>query len=76
MTLKTPRSIQTEHEELHEKLTKATESGGETQKAAIVVADLLHEHFVDEEAYAMPPLPFSPRLHRVRCRRMPGLQSR
>ena len=56
MTLKTPRSIQTEHDELHEKLKKATESGGETQKAAIVVADLLHEHFVDEEAYAMPPL--------------------
>lgn len=56
MTLKTPGSIQTEHDELHEKLKKATECGGQTQEAAKEVADLLHAHFVAEEAYAMPPL--------------------
>ena len=35
---------------------KATQAGGETATAAKKVAHLLHPHFVQEEAFAMPPL--------------------
>ncbi len=56
MEFKIPEPMVLEHEELHVALTRAIESGGETGTAAQAVADLLHPHFVKEEAYALPPL--------------------
>lgn len=53
---KVPDALAQEHEELHARLVKATQSGGETAKAAEPVARLLHEHFKKEELYALPPL--------------------
>lgn len=51
-----PKSLKREHDDLHEDLVKATQAGGETATAAKKVAHLLHPHFVQEEAFAMPPL--------------------
>ena len=62
MELKTPQSVNIEHEELHNELVKATECGGRTQEAAKVVADLLHQHFGAEEEYALPPLGLLPQI--------------
>ena len=56
MSLKTPRSMKVEHEELHEELRKATKEKGPLGDAAKAVAKVLHPHFVKEEDYAMPPL--------------------
>lgn len=51
-----PESLKREHDDLHEDLVKATQAGGGTATAAKKVAHLLHPHFVQEEAFAMPPL--------------------
>lgn len=51
-----PAPLKIEHEELHADLVKATKVGGKTGEAAKAVAEVLHDHFVKEEQYAMPPL--------------------
>ena len=51
-----PDPLKAEHEELHAELTAAIDSGGAVGDAAKAVAELLHPHFVKEEAYALPPL--------------------
>jgi hemerythrin HHE cation binding domain-containing protein len=56
MEFKIPASLKAEHEELHEELVRATKMGGKTGDAAKAVARLLHEHFVNEEEIALPPL--------------------
>ncbi len=56
MEFKIPEPMKLEHDELHVELVRAIESGGETGAAAQAVADLLHPHFVKEEAFALPPL--------------------
>ncbi|MGE5602532.1 MAG: hemerythrin domain-containing protein [Nitrososphaerales archaeon] len=57
-----PESMKLEHEELHEELFAATQEPGEVGEAARRVADLLHEHFEKEEAFALPPLGLLPAL--------------
>ena len=56
MAFQIPRPLHVEHEELHAELVKATQVEGEIGEAARTVAALLHPHFVQEEAYALPPL--------------------
>lgn len=51
-----PKPMKIEHDELHADLVKATKAGGQTGEAAKAVAKVLHNHFVKEEAYALPPL--------------------
>ncbi len=60
MSLKTPQSISTEHEELHAELAKAIKAGGDTGKAAKGVDCVLYPHFLKEEEYALPPLGLLP----------------
>lgn len=60
--LKIPRSLKSEHDELHAELAQATAAGGRVGVAAKEVARLLHAHFVKEEEYAMPPLGLLPAL--------------
>ena len=55
-TIAIPESLKTEHEELHRELAAATKVSGAVGNAARAVAKLLHPHFVDEEAFALPPL--------------------
>jgi hypothetical protein len=56
MDFEIPDPLKAEHEELHAELVAAIESGGAVGDAAKAVADLLHPHFVKEEAFALPPL--------------------
>jgi hypothetical protein len=56
MKFEIPKPMKLEHDELHADLVKATKAGGETGEAARVVAKALHNHFVKEEEYALPPL--------------------
>ena len=56
MKLEIPKPLQVEHEELHERLVKATNAPGAVGEAAREVARLLHPHFVREEEFALPPL--------------------
>jgi len=51
-----PNALKVEHEELHHELSVLTKLPGETGAAAQRVATLLHEHFVSEEEFALPPL--------------------
>ncbi len=51
-----PRPLKLEHEELHAELVKATQAGGQVGDAAKAVARVLHEHFLKEEEFALPPL--------------------
>jgi hemerythrin superfamily protein len=51
-----PKSLRSEHEELHAELMKATNEGGKVGEAAQAVARVLHPHFLKEEEYALPPL--------------------
>ena len=51
-----PASLKSEHDELHRDLAAATKAPGPVGEAARAVAKLLHPHFVDEEAFALPPL--------------------
>jgi hypothetical protein len=50
------KPMKVEHDKLHEDLVRATKSGGQTGEAAKAVARVLHNHFVKEEEYALPPL--------------------
>jgi hypothetical protein len=56
MKIATPASLRTEHEELHRKLAAATKAAGRVGEAARAVIKALHPHFIDEEAFALPPL--------------------
>lgn len=56
MKFEIPRPLKIEHEELHERLRKATKETGELGEAARAVAELMHPHFLKEEEYALPPL--------------------
>ena len=56
MKLEIPKPMKIEHDELHADLVKATKAGGQTGEAAKAVAKVLHNHFVKEEEYALPPL--------------------
>jgi hypothetical protein len=51
-----PTALKAEHDKLHADLAAATKLPGRTGEAARRVADVLHEHFVSEEAFALPPL--------------------
>ena len=51
-----PQSLKLEHEELHRELAMAIREGGNIGNAAGVVANVLHNHFIKEEEYALPPL--------------------
>lgn len=51
-----PKPLKIEHEELHAQLFKATQEEGEVGLSAKVVAKILHNHFIKEEEYAIPPL--------------------
>jgi hypothetical protein len=62
MEFKIPHAMEVEHEELHNDLTKAIQSGGETGAAARKVAEALHAHFESEEKFALPPLGLLPAL--------------
>lgn len=56
MQFEIPESLKHDHEELHADLEKAIGAGGQVGEAAKAVAKALHQHFVKEEEYAMPPL--------------------
>lgn len=56
MEFNIPKSLKTEHEELHHDLANATKAGGKTAEAAKAVAKLMHPHFLREEEFALPPL--------------------
>jgi hemerythrin superfamily protein len=56
MEFKIPEPMKLEHEELHAELVKATKEKGKIGEAAKAVAKVLHNHFVKEEEYAIPPL--------------------
>ncbi len=62
-----PEPLKHEHDALHADLVKATQAGGATAAAAKKVAHLLHPHFVQEEAFAMPPLARSPCSQEANC---------
>jgi hypothetical protein len=66
MNLRIPKTMETEHEELHRELQKATMEGWATGKAAKAVANVLHPHFVKEEEFALPPLGLFPQLSKGR----------
>lgn len=51
-----PKSVQTEHKEIHAKLVEATKAPGRVGIAARKLAEILHPHFVREEQIALPPL--------------------
>lgn len=56
MKFEIPEPMKVEHDELHADLVRATKAGGQTGEAAKAVAKVLHNHFVKEEQYALPPL--------------------
>jgi hypothetical protein len=56
MAFQIPTSLKLEHEELHTELVRATKAGGKVGAAATGVAKVLHDHFVKEENFALPPI--------------------
>ena len=56
MTFTIPSPLKLEHEELHAELVRATQAGGRVGEAAKGVASVLHDHFVKEEEFALPPI--------------------
>lgn len=62
MEFKIPQTLKAEHEELRADLTKAMKMPGTVGEAARTVATFLHQHFVHEEEYALPPLGLLPAL--------------
>lgn len=56
MKFEMPKPMKIEHDELHADLVKATNAGGQTAEAAKAVAKVLHNHFLKEQEYALPPL--------------------
>jgi len=61
MSFEVPKSMKAEYDELHASLVRLTQSGGRTAAAAKSVAKVLDPHFVNENAYALPPLGLSQR---------------
>ena len=51
-----PKSVKTEHEEIHSMLVEATKAPGRVGAAAKELAEVLHPHFAREEHIALPPL--------------------
>lgn len=51
-----PKSMEMEHEELHDDLSRLIQAGGKTGDAARAVAAVLDPHFANENSYALPPL--------------------
>lgn len=51
-----PKPLKLEHDELHATLADALSVKGEVGECARAVAHVLHNHFVKEEEYALPPL--------------------
>jgi hypothetical protein len=51
-----PRSLEAEHHEIHEALTKATRAPGRVGAAAKELAAVLDPHFERENQIALPPL--------------------
>ncbi len=66
MRLDIPKPLKLEHQELHAELVKATKAEGKTGEAAKAVAKVLHNHFVKEEEFALPPIGLLSRLARGR----------
>ena len=56
METKIPTPLKVEHEELHAKLSEAVKQEGPIGIAAKDVAKIMHNHFLKEEEYALPPL--------------------
>lgn len=56
MNPKIPKSLKSEHAELHTQLVQAIKAGGKTAEAARTVAKVLHAHFINEEEFALPPI--------------------
>ena len=54
--LASPAAMAAEHADLHEQLASALAAGGKTADAAKKVEAVLSKHFVEEDAYALPPL--------------------
>jgi hypothetical protein len=54
--LTVPSAMQVEHAHLHHQLAEAVTAGGKTAEAAKKVESVLSAHFVEEDAYALPPL--------------------
>lgn len=57
-----PEPMKLEHDELHSELAKATKEPGGIGEAAKAVAKVLHNHFVNEEAFAILSLGLLPQL--------------
>jgi hypothetical protein len=53
---KIPEALQKEHDGLHEELARLIKLPGKVGEAARKVATHLHDHFLKEEQYALPPL--------------------
>ena len=51
-----PKSVKSEHEEIHSTLLEATKAPGRVGVAAKELDEVLHPHFVREEQIALPPL--------------------
>ncbi len=62
--LQIPRPLQSEHDELHSTLVRATKEPGRVGAAANAVANLMHSHFAKEEQFALPPIGLLPKLAR------------
>jgi hemerythrin superfamily protein len=56
MTGKIPELLKLEHEELYAELVRATKAGGKTGERAKALTKVLHDHFVKEEEFALPPI--------------------
>ena len=54
--LQTPEPIKEEHQAFHDELLKAIKSGGEVEKIAKQIDNILIPHFKIEEESAFPPL--------------------
>ncbi len=62
MRARTPRSVEVEHEELLDQLTRLVETSGDVGAAARTVAEVLRPHFERETILALPPLGALPSL--------------
>jgi hypothetical protein len=56
MQINISQSLKLEHEELHGELSRAMKYGGKIGDAAKAIANVLHQHFIKEEEFALPPL--------------------
>jgi hypothetical protein len=62
MEFRIPAPMKSEHAELHAQLAKAAKEKGKIGEAASAVANVMHLHFINEEAFAIPPLGLLPQL--------------